>query len=326
MFRTGFDNYGLYPLNLSPLETLQWAAKIGAEGVAFSGLDPATRHQLDCKQLRAVKEYATDQGLYLEWGNAQHIPRNMSTWEKKDIFDSNRVAAEEAQGLGINIVRSCSGGLMRWNSENPPTKQLLEEMTEALSFQEQMLRDHQVILAIETHFEFTTFELLRVFEDLGAKPGEWIGICLDTMNLLTMLEDPVMATERVLPWVVSTHIKDGGILKTDQGFQTFTTPIGQGIVNFKKIFSLLAANNNLNLNIEDHGGAFDIPIVNPSLRQEFPDLNDQEMSQLMMLAQETQIKVNAGTLSPLPREEWPQVCENRLAADLVELKKLSLSL
>ena len=45
-----------------------------------------------------------------------------------------------------------------------------------------------------------------------AEPGGWLGICLDTMNLLTMIEDPVMATRRLLPWVVSTHIKDGGVL------------------------------------------------------------------------------------------------------------------
>ena len=27
-----------------------------------------------------------------------------------------------------------------------------------------------------------------------APPGGWLGICLDTMNLLTMLEEPVAAT------------------------------------------------------------------------------------------------------------------------------------
>ena len=75
-----------------------------------------------------------------------------------------------------------------------------------------MLRDHGVVLAIETHFEFTSFELCRLIEMCEAEPGGWLGICLDTMNLLTMIEHPVWATERLLPWVVSTHIKDGGVL------------------------------------------------------------------------------------------------------------------
>jgi hypothetical protein len=32
------------------------------------------------------------------------------------------------------------------------------------------------------------------------------------MNVLTMLEDPSEAAGRVLPWVVTTHIKDGAVL------------------------------------------------------------------------------------------------------------------
>ncbi|MFO7616217.1 MAG: sugar phosphate isomerase/epimerase family protein [Bacteroidales bacterium] len=286
-------------------------------------MDPVIRNQLDCKQIEAMKGLASEKGLYLEWGGAQHIPRDMTNWEKRELFDLNRIAAEEATNLGARIVRSCSGGLMRWNPANPATRQLLEEMTAALSAQEQMLRDHGVILAIETHFEFTTFELLRVFQELGARPGEWIGICLDTMNLMTMLEDPVLATERILPWVVSTHIKDGGILITERGFQTFTAPIGQGIIDFTKIFSLLGSIQPLNLNIEDHGGEFDVPVNDPVFRREFPDLTGPEMDRLMLLARETRSRVDAGTLSPLPREEWPSVCEQRLAADLAELKKMA---
>ena len=85
-------------------------------------------------------------------------------------------------------------------------------MAAALREQKPMLRDFGVILAIETHFEFTSFELLRLFEMCGAVPGEYLGICLDTMNLLTMLEDPVLAARRLLPWVVTTHIKDGGLM------------------------------------------------------------------------------------------------------------------
>ena len=320
MFRIGIDNYGLFPLNLSPLETLQWAKDQGAEGVAYSGLDDLTRSRFDCKKVQELKAFAQANNLYLEWGNGQHVPRNLSTWEKKDLFNHNRIAAEEAQALGTRIVRSCSGGLMRWKPDSIPTKQLLEEMTEALHAQKQMLMDHNVILAIETHFEFTTFELVRVFEELGAKPGEWLGIIQDTMNVLTMLEDPVLSTERILPWIVSTHIKDGGFRKSDSGFNSFTAPFGEGIVDFDKIFSLLETLPwDINLNIEDHGGDFDIPINNPDFRKEFPDLNDDEMEKLVVLTEATRKKMEAGTLTVLNRPEWPGVCERRMANDLVRL-------
>lgn len=323
MFKIGIDNYGLYPLNLGPLGILEWALNHGAEGVAYSGLDHNTRNQFDHKQLYKLKNFAADHGMYLEWGGGQHIPRDMATWEKKDLFNHNRLAAEEARALGTRIIRSCSGGLMRWNPLNPPTSQLLEEMAEALAAQKQMLMDHNVILAIETHFEFTTFELARLMRELDAKPGEWLGICLDTMNLLTMLEDPVSATERILPWVVSTHVKDGGLRVAGSGFQSFTAPIGQGVIDFKSIIPLLNSlnsHNSINLNIEDHGGSFDIPIFDPVFRREFPDLDDGEMEKLVGLSEQTRMKMEAGSLAIMDRKDWQEVCEERITGDLVKLK------
>jgi sugar phosphate isomerase/epimerase len=331
MFRVGVDNYGLFPLGLGPMETLQWALDHGAEGVAFSGLGELERRKLDCRQLLRMKDFAEEHHMYLEWGGGQHIPRDLTTWEKKDLFNHNRTAAEEAEKLGTRIIRSCSGGLMRWNPKSLSTKQLLDEMVVALSAQKQMLIDHQVILAIETHFEFTTFELLRVFEACGAKPGEWLGICLDTMNLLTMLEDPILATERVLPWVVSTHIKDGGIRVSDTGFNSFTAPFGSGVINFHKIFKLLGARSvgarlvplsPLHLNIEDHGGDFDIPLNDPEFRKEFPDLTDQEMKELTLLSEETRQKMQAGTLAVLDRKDWAAVCEDRMVQNISLLNSL----
>ena len=47
--------------------------------------------------------------------------------------------------------------------------------------------DHGVTLAIETHFEFTSFELVRLMERCDAEPGDYLGVCLDTMNLLTAI-------------------------------------------------------------------------------------------------------------------------------------------
>lgn len=326
MFRVGIDNYGLFPVGLSPMGIMQWAVDHKAAGVAFSGLDEIQHRQLDINSLLEMKEFAEEHSLYLEWGGAQHIPFDLATWKPKDLFDHNRIAAGEAAILGTRIIRSCSGGLMRWNPESLSTNQMLEAIVPALLAQKQMLMDHNVILAIETHFEFTTFELLRVFEACGAKPGEWLGICLDTMNLLTMLEDPVLATERVLPWVVSTHIKDGGIIQTDTGFTTFTAPFGTGIIDFDKIFRLLSSPDNryslnfLNLNIEDHGGSFDIPVFDPVFRKEFPDLSDDEMEKLVFLAEKTRQKREAGELAVLDRKDWPTVCSMRIEKDITDLK------
>jgi len=187
-----------------------------------------------------------------------------------------------------------------------------------------MFRDHGLTLAIETHFEFTTFELLRLFDMAGAEPGGGLGICLDTMNLLTMLEDPVSAAARVLPWVVTTHIKDGGIVLAEDGFTTFTAEAGRGVVDLRAIFEMLssAPEKEIHLSIEDHGGEFRIPIFDPDFRAGFPDLEVGELCSLLKLARRTQALVDGEKLAALDRLRWPAVCAERVKRDLEAVRKI----
>jgi sugar phosphate isomerase/epimerase len=319
--RIGIDNYGLLPLALTPHDTLQWAAAHGAEGVAFSSLPPAERDALDHACLNDLAQFARDQGLYLEWGGARHIPRDMTSWNRADIFEVNRRAASEAATLGVRVVRSCSGGLMRWIPDAPPTETLLGEAAAALCAQRSMLRDHGVVLAIETHFEFTSFELVRLFERCEAAPGDWLGICLDTMNLLTMIEDPLSAARRLLPWVVSTHIKDGGVLLDAGGLTTFTAAIGEGAIDLGGILaSLDSLSADVHLSIEDHGGSFSVPIFDSLFLSRFPDLTSDELVRVLRIAQRTSA---LPACRPLDRERWPQACEERLRRDIAALRALT---
>lgn len=318
-FKVGIDNYSLYPLKLSPIETLRWAKEHSADGVAFSGLDAENRARLDRAYLQDMKSYAAENDLYIEWGGAQHIPREMNTWTKKELTEINRKTAQEAQILGTRIVRSCSGGLMRWHPDSPFTDTLLKETAQTLKSQRRMLEDFGVVLAIETHFEFTTFELLRLFETSEAEPGGYLGICLDTMNLLTMLEHPLSAIERIRPYVVSTHIKDGALIIAEDGLTTFPTAIGEGVIDFPSLLrSLDFLPDEVNLSIEDHGGQFHLPIFDTRFLSEFPDLSTAEFATLIRLAQLSLKK----DCSILPREEWQLICEDRLHQDIILLKQI----
>lgn len=323
VLRIGIDNYGLQPLNLSPLEILKWAEKNGAEGVHFSGLSSEERKKVDAAYLKDLAQYASSRNLYLEWGGGEHIPFDTNAWEKKDISKVNRKVAEEAAILGTRVVRSCSGGLMRWRPESPSTETLLQETARSLRSQRQMLKDHNVILAIETHFEFTTHELLKLFEQCDTEPGDYLGICLDTMNLLTMLEDPLRATERILPWVVSTHIKDGALLLTPEGLASFPTEIGKGVIDFRQIVERLSTlPREVHLSIEDHGGSFSLPIFKSHFLSEFPDLTLQDFVLLIRLAQRAGELAQGGKLFIEERERWPEVCESRLKRDIQALRKI----
>ena len=319
--RVGLDNYGLYPLGLSPLATLEWAVSHGADGVSFSGLSPEWQERTNAATLADVRAFAEGHDLYLEWGGAQHIPRDMTTWARKDLFEVNRRTAREASQLGASVVRSCSGGLMRWDPANPATELLLRETAAALRPQASMLRDHGVMLAIETHFEFTSFELLRLFDMCDADPGDWLGVCLDTMNLLTMIEHPGMATDRLLPWVVSTHIKDGGVLDTPDGLVTFPVVIGTGVIDLGAIIRRLDTLPwPVQLSVEDHGGSFSLPIRDEEFLSRFPDVTHAELESILGLASESEARP---ACRPVERTDWPSLCEARLGHDLEALHALA---
>jgi sugar phosphate isomerase/epimerase len=321
--RTGIDNYCLFPLKMMPIEIIKWAHENGAEGVAFSGYDEDARELFTSSYLRDVKKIADDLGMYIEWGNGQHVPMDLTKFSKKEIGISNWRAVGEAYGLGASIVRSCSGGLMRWQKESPSTELILRETARELKKQAPVFRDNGVILAIETHFEFTTTELLALFDMCEVEPGDYLGICLDTMNLLTMLEDPVSATERILPWIVSSHIKDGGVVRKNKGLVTFPAAIGKGIIDLGNIIALLfSTGRQINLSVEDHGGQFLIPSNEEWFIDRFPDLTGTEFKRIYELCDLSAAKMKDSGLSITDRADWASVCEERTRGNIRDLKKL----
>ncbi|MEN6560375.1 MAG: sugar phosphate isomerase/epimerase [Acidobacteriota bacterium] len=321
--RVGIDSYSLKPLDLSPFELLEWAVLNGADGVQFSEVNIPPGAAVDRPFLQDLRGYADENNLYIEWGGGEHIPLHLDSGRPKDIAASNRRAAEQASQVGSATVRSCSGGLMRWKAGGPSTDELLRLTAASLRGQKPAFRDAGVILAIETHFEFTSFELLRLFEMCGAAPGEYLGICLDTMNLLTMLEDPLLATRRLLPWIVTTHIKDGGLAPAPDGFVSFTAEAGKGVVDLPAIVeTLAAAHPQVALTVEDHGGDFLIPVNDPDFLARFPDLSVPELVRLQALAGRTRALMDAGKLAVLPRDRWAPACEPRVRRDIQAVRRL----
>lgn len=321
--KVGVDSYSLKPLDLSPFEVLEWAVLNGAEGVQFSEVNVPPGTAVDRTFLQELRSFAAENRLYLEWGGGEHIPVDLASGRPKDIRAGNRRAADQAFQLGASTIRSCSGGLMRWKKDSPSTEEFLRLMAAELRDQKPLLRDFGVVLAIETHFEFTSFELLRLFDMCGAVPGEYLGICLDTMNLLTMLEDPVSAMRRLLPWVVTTHIKDGGLMLTADGFVSFTAEAGKGVVDLPAVIEALGAvHPHITLTVEDHGGDFPIPVADADFLARFPDLAVPELVRLLGLTVRTRTLMDAGKLAVLPRDRWPAACEPRVKRDIQAVRHI----
>ncbi|MCG6957437.1 MAG: sugar phosphate isomerase/epimerase [Gemmatimonadetes bacterium] len=326
-FRVGIDSYCLNPLRMDPFAVLAWVHAAAGEGVQFSEVHPSPERPLDAGMLRELAAAARERGMYLEWGGGQHVPFDTTTWTPKDLAGLNRKAAEEASVLGARVVRSCSGGFFRWHDDAPPTEELLDDMARALEPQRAVFEDLGVTLALELHFEFTTFELARLFAKVGAEPGGWLGVCLDTFNVLPLLEDPVLATERVLPWVVATHVKDGVASLDADGLLTFPTAVGEGSIDLQGILERLATLPHLvHLSVEDHGGSFRTPFFDTGFRARFPDLGAEDLTRLVASAQRDAARVARGEVRITDRADWPGLCQKRTQRDLTSLRGLVAAL
>ncbi len=320
-FKVGIDDRTLGPLGLSPFETLDWAIMNEADGVQFSeGARPAP----DRSFLRELAQYAEENRLYLEWGGGEYIPLDPASGKPRDVAAVNRAAAEQARALGIDTVRASYAGPKRWQQGSVPAEECLGLAARNLREQAPMLRDLGVTLALATQSVFSTFELLRLFEMCGVRPDEHLGICLDTMNALTMLEDPAAAAERVLPWIVTTQVKDGAILLAEDGFIAFAAEAGTGVVDLETILGKLGTpDRRINLTLADHAGGRSIPAFAPGFPAAFPDLSATELLTLLKLSMKGQRLLDEGGLSILEPDRWPEHCERRVKRGLRALRRIA---
>jgi hypothetical protein len=122
---------------------------------------------------------------------------------------------------------------------------------------------------------------------------------------------------------VTTHVKDGGLLLTDEGFVSFTAEAGKGVIDLGAVFEALASvHPHITLTVEDHGGDFLIPVHDAGFLARFPDLAVPELVRLLGLSVRTRGLVDAGKLAVLPRDRWPAACEARVKRDLRAVRRI----
>lgn len=94
---------------------------------------------------------------------------------------------------------------------------------------ERLFRDANVALAIENHDRFTSHQLLGIADELG----DWVGICLDTVNSLGALEGPTTVVRELGPRAINLHLKDFVIRRHphQMGFEVTGTPAGRGMLD-----------------------------------------------------------------------------------------------
>ncbi len=214
-----------------PLTTKEFILKAlnhGVDGVQICDhLDFVT---LSDRSLQEVRQLAETRGIYIETGagntDLDHLHRLIAVSEK---LGSRllRVVPE--------IHRDCSKHGLSYITEN--IHRCLNAAKEA-----------GVRIALENHAQITSDELLSVVKSLG---DSYVGICLDTMNSIVLMEKPIETAQRLAPFAITVHFKDFKIEPNPRGHRIIGVPLGEGIVDFGRVLEIIKdAGVDPNINIE----------------------------------------------------------------------------
>ena len=284
--RIGFDQYTISHRGLSPVATLDFAREHGFDGVQF--LDPeAIDPDLDPTHLAEFRRSAEERGLYLEVGIPSPNPVRRSRQLGRSVtpVDHARDLSRHVEAvavIGCRHARAYVGDRHdRFRSDVPWAAQR-EATIEVLAALRPRLRDLGVRVAIETHADQTTDELLEMVECVGP---EVAGVTLDTGNLVMRLDDPVEAVARLSPHVLCTHVKDAVLAFSTRGLVWQARPIGSGVLPMPDLLApLLRARPDVALSIELHPRTYDLPIYDRAWLAFFPGLRPESLAAVVRLA------------------------------------------
>ena len=224
----GLNTYCLRAMKWRDTELIDYTAGLKLDGIFLQdSLDPDVMQPAHWAKIR---EYTREKGLQrLETGGGTILPKTPDGFDAQVKTLSRNIT--RAKGLGSPIVRCLFAG-DRASMPPYPLQQNLEMAVRVLRAVRTQAMDAGIKLAIENHKDVQAFETRQVIETAGK---EFVGSYLDTGNPVFVLEDPMTTVEELGPHAVCVHLRDSVIYEHPRGVAVQWVPLGEGVVDFKKI-------------------------------------------------------------------------------------------
>jgi sugar phosphate isomerase/epimerase len=223
----GFNTYCLRAFRWPDLKLLEYAASLKLDAVFLQdSLDPAVNEPA---HWREVKEAAKRLNLHLETGTGASLPRDLNDIQPSVKLLSN--AVKRAAAMGSPIVRTLVAS-DRGHLPKAPVAKIIDTMVRTLRAVRSEAMDAGLKIAIENHKDLLCWETRQLIEAAGK---EFVGSYLDTGNPVFVMEDPMETVETLGPLAVTFHLRDSVVYETRNGIAVQWVPLGEGVVDFKKI-------------------------------------------------------------------------------------------
>jgi sugar phosphate isomerase/epimerase len=112
-----------------------------------------------------------------------------------------------------------------------------------------------VKIAVENHCDTFSEEILWLLNRVNSPV---VGACIDTVNALMVMEDPMTAIENLAPRAFTNHFRDDRIEIQRYGFKLTGAAVGDGDMDMKRAYEIIKTTSSMNrINIETD---MDIPV------------------------------------------------------------------
>lgn len=247
---------------------LEHAHALGAAGIqsAIHG-DPA-----------AIRARAGQLGMYVE--AMVSLPKNGDTREFEHEIDTAR-----AVGASCARAGALSGRRYETFSTLAEWETFAHESEQSVADAVPVLEKHKMRLALENHKDRTADELVALIKKHSS---EYLGVCLDFGNNISLLDDPLDVAEKLAPYTFATHLKDMGVEPDADGFLLSEVPLGEGMLDLPRMISLVRqAHPEAHLSLEMiTRDPLRVPCLTDKYWVTFPDRNGLYLARTLRLVRE----------------------------------------
>ena len=149
-------------------------------------------------------------------------------------FEAQIKAFKEAGAVGLHAA--LTGRRYEDMSSLEAFRQSFEQHQKSVELAEPILRKYKIKLGVENHKGWRAAEQAAWMKRVSS---EWVGVCLDFGNNLSLCEDPVETFRLLAPYTVFAHVKDMAVQEYEDGFLLSEVVMGEGFLDLKQIVQTL---------------------------------------------------------------------------------------
>ncbi len=219
----------------STFDIIEHCHNIGLAGVQ------TTPRDIDPESIKKFRARIEAYGMHLICD-----PRLPATESDLPAFEAQVVAFKEAGASSFHAA--LTGRRYEEFDSLEPFRKMFEGIKQTVRLAEPVLRKHRMRLGLENHKGYRAAEQAAWLKQLGS---EWVGVCFDFGNNISLCEDPMDSLKTLLPYTVSAHIKDAGVEEYEDGFLLSEVVMGDGFLDLKEMVRLLREKDpNMIINLE----------------------------------------------------------------------------